>query len=270
MRQTLSLFLMTLLAAAPAVAFQTPQATAPTTPLRIGGQTKAPERIHYVAPAYPEAAMAARVSGIVIVEATISKEGNVTDARVLRSIAGLDQAALTAVKQWKYLPTTVDGKPVPVVMTVSVNFTPPGAEAPTPAPMPPPAPPSVRTPQAPTPPPAPDAPKPPAVDPRFDTSDVNLKLTIKVTDKSSGGEQIKTVSLIAANRNRRVPQRRRSDDRHAISRPHEGFALGDGGSDGAGDAVAITEDRVLRVPGGRTSPRSGHSRRADWTSAPRP
>ena len=69
MRHTLPVVLMTLLAAAPALA-QTP-AAAPSAPLRIGGQTKAPERIHYVAPAYPAVAMAARVSGTVIIEATI-------------------------------------------------------------------------------------------------------------------------------------------------------------------------------------------------------
>ena len=107
MRHTLPVVLMTLLAAAPALA-QTP-AAAPSAPLRIGGQTKAPERIHYVAPAYPAVAMAARVSGTVIIEATIDKEGSVTEARVLRSIATLDQAALNAVKQWKYKPTTIDG-----------------------------------------------------------------------------------------------------------------------------------------------------------------
>ncbi len=204
MRHTLPVVLMTLLAAAPALA-QTP-AAAPSAPLRIGGQTKAPERIHYVAPAYPAVAMAARVSGTVIIEATIDKEGSVTEARVLRSIATLDQAALNAVKQWKYKPTTIDGKPVPVIMTVSVNFTPPPADdAPTapPAPMPP-SPPAVRSvPQAPPAPvatEAPQAPKaPPAPDPNIDRSDANIRLTLSIADAASSGTAKKTVTLIVAN-----------------------------------------------------------------------
>ena len=84
---------------------------------------KAPERVHYVQPVYPAIAQSARVSGIVIIEATIGKDGSVTEAHVIRSIALLDQAALDAVKQWRYTPTTLNGVPVPVIMTVTVNFT---------------------------------------------------------------------------------------------------------------------------------------------------
>jgi protein TonB len=65
----------------------------------------------------------AMVSGLVIIEATINAEGNVSDARVLRSIPMLDQAALDAVKQWRFTPTLLNGAPVPVIMTVTVNFT---------------------------------------------------------------------------------------------------------------------------------------------------
>jgi TonB family protein len=82
-----------------------------------------PKRIVYVAPVYPEAAKAARVTGIVIAELTIDEGGNVAAANILRSVAGLDQAALDAVKQWKYLPTTLNGQPVKTVATVTVNFT---------------------------------------------------------------------------------------------------------------------------------------------------
>ena len=55
--------------------------------------------------------------------ATIGASGKVTDAKVLRSIPLLDAAALDAVKQWEYTPTTLNGQPVPVIMTVTVNFT---------------------------------------------------------------------------------------------------------------------------------------------------
>jgi protein TonB len=59
----------------------------------------------------------------VIVEATISPQGKVTNARVLRGVPLLNDAALDAVRQWEYTPTMLNGVPVPVIMTVTVNFT---------------------------------------------------------------------------------------------------------------------------------------------------
>jgi len=58
----------------------------------------------------------------VIIEATIDERGNVTAARVLRSAPLLDDAALAAVRQWKFTPALLNGEPIPVVMTVTVNF----------------------------------------------------------------------------------------------------------------------------------------------------
>ena len=79
-------------------------------------------RTVYVEPVYPEIARRAGVSGVVILEAVIDPNGNVTDVRVLRSIPLLDQAAMDAVRQWKYEPTLLNGVPVPIVMTVTVRF----------------------------------------------------------------------------------------------------------------------------------------------------
>jgi periplasmic protein TonB len=76
-----------------------------------------------VNPVYPPIAQSARVQGVVIVEAIIGPDGRVTEAKVLRSIPLLDAAALDAVKQWVYTPTLLNGVPVPVIMTVTVNFT---------------------------------------------------------------------------------------------------------------------------------------------------
>jgi periplasmic protein TonB len=59
----------------------------------------------------------------VIIEATIGPSGKVTDAKVLRSIPLLDNAALEAVRQWEFTPTLLNGVPVPVIMTVTVQFT---------------------------------------------------------------------------------------------------------------------------------------------------
>ena len=91
--------------------------------VRPGGDIKEPRKIHDVRPVYPQAALAAKVEGMVIVEATISKDGSVIDARAIRSQPLLDASALDAVRQWKFTPTTLNGMPVDVVMTVTVNFT---------------------------------------------------------------------------------------------------------------------------------------------------
>ena len=92
------------------------------TPVRIGGEIKPPVKLHDVRPVYPEDAKAAGIQGVVIIQATIDTAGNVHDARVLRSIPGLDEAALEAVRQWQFAPTDLNGVPVPVIMTVTVNF----------------------------------------------------------------------------------------------------------------------------------------------------
>jgi len=91
-------------------------------PVRIGGSIGPPRKLLDVRPAYPPEAQAARITGIVILEAVIGTDGRVTDARVLRSIPLLDTAAIEAVRQWRYEPTMLDRKPVPVIMTVTVNF----------------------------------------------------------------------------------------------------------------------------------------------------
>jgi protein TonB len=92
-------------------------------PIRVGGNIRAPVQISKVEPVYPMIAQSARVSGVVILEAVVGTNGSVTDAKVLRSIPLLDQAALDAVRQWQYEPTLLNGVPVPVIMTVTVTFT---------------------------------------------------------------------------------------------------------------------------------------------------
>ena len=88
---------------------------------QVGGTLAAPRRLGN--PVFPEPAAAAGVAGIVVAEITVNESGTVTDARVLKSNPLLDEAALKAVREWRYDPTLVNGKPVPVKMTVTVNFT---------------------------------------------------------------------------------------------------------------------------------------------------
>jgi TonB family protein len=92
-------------------------------PLRVGGNIKPPSKVTDVKPIYPPEAQAAGVQGVVILEATIDTAGNIFEARVLRGQPLLDQAALDAVKQWQFQPTMLNNELVPVIMTVTVNFT---------------------------------------------------------------------------------------------------------------------------------------------------
>ena len=102
----------------------TPTAKAtPPAPVRVGFGVRPPQKTHNVDPVYSSIAQAARVQGVVIIEATISEQGRVINARVLRSLPLLDQSALDAVRQWEFTPSLVNGVPVPVIMTVTVNFT---------------------------------------------------------------------------------------------------------------------------------------------------
>ncbi len=91
-------------------------------PLRVGGDIRAPQKRHHVSPIYPSIAAQARITGTVIVEATISPSGDVVNVRVLRSVPLLDAAAVDAVRQWRYDPPTLNGQPVAVFLTVTVRF----------------------------------------------------------------------------------------------------------------------------------------------------
>ena len=74
-------------------------------------------------PEYPELARRARVEGFVVLQAIIDKQGNVSDLEILRGLGlGLDTAAQEAVAQWKYTPTFYNGRPVDVILTVTVVF----------------------------------------------------------------------------------------------------------------------------------------------------
>jgi len=92
------------------------------TPLTVGGNVPPPKKIRDVPPVYPPEAIAARITGIVTIEARINEAGEVDDARVLSGVPLLDEPALAAVRQWRYTPSLLNGEPVPVIMTVTVNF----------------------------------------------------------------------------------------------------------------------------------------------------
>ena len=94
------------------------------TPVRVGATQgiKAPTVTKSVKAEHPVVAMQARVQGTVIVEALVDEQGRVADARVVKSIPLLDRAALDAAKQWEFTPTVINGEPVPVLVTLEMNF----------------------------------------------------------------------------------------------------------------------------------------------------
>lgn len=92
-------------------------------PVRVGGNVKAPVTISRVEPRYTEIARKARIQGLVIIEAVIDRQGNVTEARIIKGLPmGLDQEALSAIRRWKFKPGTLNGNPVPVYYNLTVNF----------------------------------------------------------------------------------------------------------------------------------------------------
>jgi protein TonB len=93
-------------------------------PVRVGTHSiRTPVKTRDVRPVYPRMAQEARIEGVVIIEATISETGQVINAKTLRSVPLLEQAAIDAVRQWEFTPSMLNGVPVPVIMTVTVTFT---------------------------------------------------------------------------------------------------------------------------------------------------
>lgn len=88
---------------------------------RIGGPIAPPKRSDVAQ--YPPEARAAGIQGVVLVEIVIDESGDVSDAKVLRSIPMLDEPSLKAVGKWHFTPTVVNGQPVKVKMVVTQNFT---------------------------------------------------------------------------------------------------------------------------------------------------
>jgi protein TonB len=94
----------------------------PAAPVRVGGIVKEPRIVKVVPPVYPSLAKRARVTGMVILEATVTAEGAVEEIRIVSGHPLLVQAAIDCVKQWRYEPTYLNGEPVPVVLDAKVHF----------------------------------------------------------------------------------------------------------------------------------------------------
>lgn len=101
-----------------------PAPEAPSGPVRVGGDVKAPVAIDHPDPRYTDTARNAHVSGVVILEAIIDKTGHVDQVKVLKGLPmGLSDEAERAVRQWRFKPGTMNGQPVDVIFDLTVNFT---------------------------------------------------------------------------------------------------------------------------------------------------
>jgi len=98
------------------------QAAGAPSRVRVGGAVQSWNLISQVAPIYPPLAKQARIQGEVVLETLISREGDVTNLKVVSGHPLLVDAALTAARQWKYRPTLLNGQAVEVVSQVTVPF----------------------------------------------------------------------------------------------------------------------------------------------------
>jgi protein TonB len=93
--------------------------------MRPGGRVSDPELLQEAKPTYTESAMRQKIEGHVELEAIVGIDGSVTQVRVTKSLDrqfGLDAAAIQAARQWKFKPGTFEGKPVPVLVTLILEF----------------------------------------------------------------------------------------------------------------------------------------------------
>jgi TonB family protein len=94
----------------------------PAAPVPVGGDVKQARLISSVPPMYPTLARNQRLSGNVVIDALIDATGRVSTMKVISGPALLHQSAMDAVRQWKYQPATLNGQPMAMHLTVTVQF----------------------------------------------------------------------------------------------------------------------------------------------------
>ncbi len=90
--------------------------------IRVGGDVKPPRLVSSILPVYPAMARSSGIEGSVVVDASIDPAGNVIATKVISGPTMLRQAALDALRRWKYTPATLNGDPIAVHITVTINF----------------------------------------------------------------------------------------------------------------------------------------------------
>jgi TonB family protein len=87
-----------------------------------GSRIEPPRKTKHVPPEWPGNALRAGLDGKVVLECVIGRDGRVQSVKALAGYRSLADSATAAVRKWRYTPTKLEGKPVPVIMTVTVNF----------------------------------------------------------------------------------------------------------------------------------------------------
>jgi protein TonB len=96
----------------------------PNKPVPMSTAVMRSNLVHGAKPVYPPEAQKNKITGVVVMHAVIAKDGSVAKVDVISGPAELRQAAIDAVKQWKYKPTTLNGTPVQVLTQINLNFHP--------------------------------------------------------------------------------------------------------------------------------------------------
>jgi TonB family protein len=91
-------------------------------PVKVGGNVKEPRLVTRVMPEYPLVAKQAGIQGDVVVKTTIDDKGSVVNMQIVSGPALLRGAALTALRRWKYEPSTLNGQPISIQMLVTIKF----------------------------------------------------------------------------------------------------------------------------------------------------
>ena len=99
-----------------------PKEAKPRAPVRVGGRVREPRLISRVEPKYPALARQTHIQGAVVIDAVLDESGNVVEMKVVSGHPLLLQAAVDAVKQWKYEPTYLNDVPVAVQLNITVTF----------------------------------------------------------------------------------------------------------------------------------------------------
>ena len=104
------------------VAGNSKQPVAPAVPLPVGGDVKQARLLSSIPPVYPQLARAQHIAGAVLIDALIDANGRVSSMKVVSGPVLLHQSAMEALRQWKYQAATLDGKTVPMHLTVTIQF----------------------------------------------------------------------------------------------------------------------------------------------------
>jgi TonB family protein len=94
----------------------------PDVPKVVSDNAQPPKAVHREPPIYPADAKAKRIMGDVVVEAVVDRQGNVSSARMISGVKLFEDAALTAIKAWRFSPATLDGQPVEQTIQVQIKF----------------------------------------------------------------------------------------------------------------------------------------------------